>query len=73
MIYQAIDRQINHGPYKSEPIYGNGTAGVKIAQILSECKWEIQKELFIENEKVCSNTKRRQHFDIADNLLTNIG
>ena len=38
MIYQAIDRQINHGPYKSEPIYGNGTAGVKIAQILSECK-----------------------------------
>ena len=45
MIYQAIDRQINHGPYKSEPIYGNGTAGVKIAQILSECKWEIQKRI----------------------------
>lgn len=44
-IYQAIDRQINHGPYKSEPIYGDGSAGIKIASILSKCNWKIQKTI----------------------------
>ena len=45
MIYQAIDRQINHGPYKSEPVYGDGSAGKKIASILSKCNWKIQKTI----------------------------
>ena len=45
MIYQAIDRQINHGPYKPEPIYGDGSAGKKIASILSKCNWKIQKTI----------------------------
>ena len=45
LIFQALGKQIKNGLYKSEPIYGNGTAGVKIAQILSECTWEIQKRI----------------------------
>jgi UDP-hydrolysing UDP-N-acetyl-D-glucosamine 2-epimerase len=44
-IYNAINKQLIHGPYSSEPIYGDGTAGIKIAQILSECSWEIQKRI----------------------------
>lgn len=45
LIYQALQRQIDHGPYKSESIYGDGTAGKQIADILSKCKWEIQKKI----------------------------
>jgi UDP-hydrolysing UDP-N-acetyl-D-glucosamine 2-epimerase len=42
-ILNALERQIEHGPYESEPIYGDGTAGEKIADILSKCSWKIQK------------------------------
>ena len=45
LIYQALQKQIDHGPYKSESIYGDGTAGKQIADILSKCKWEIQKKI----------------------------
>jgi UDP-hydrolysing UDP-N-acetyl-D-glucosamine 2-epimerase len=44
-IYQAIQDQLQHGPYKSESIYGDGIAGIKIANILSECTWRIQKQI----------------------------
>ena len=44
-ILNSIDFQIKHGTYNSEPIYGDGTAGEKIANILTDCSWEIQKRI----------------------------
>ena len=44
-IYRSLQKQINHGRYESDPIYGDGTAGTKIANILSDCKWKIQKRI----------------------------
>ncbi len=44
-IFKALKNQIEHGSYKSEPIYGDGTAGKKIADILSKCSWKIQKRI----------------------------
>ena len=44
-IEAAIKQQIQHGKYLSEPIYGDGTAGEKIAQILYETEVEVQKRI----------------------------
>lgn len=44
-IYNAIMNQIKNGKYKSDPIYGDGNAGVKIAEILNSCDWKIQKTI----------------------------
>lgn len=42
-IYEAIEKQIAHGRYESEPIYGDGHAGERIADILSEVEVPVQK------------------------------
>jgi hypothetical protein len=44
-IMKATKAQIQHGPYPSEPIYGDGQAGTRIADILSTCTCTIQKRL----------------------------
>lgn len=44
-ILKAIKTQIAHGTYKHEPIYGDGNAGKKIADILSKCNTIIQKQI----------------------------
>jgi UDP-hydrolysing UDP-N-acetyl-D-glucosamine 2-epimerase len=44
-IENAIKYQLKHGKYKSEPIYGNGDAGIKIAEVLNSCNWNIQKRI----------------------------
>lgn len=44
-IYRAIMKQIEHGSYSSEPIYGDGHAGEKIANILSTVEVNIQKRI----------------------------
>lgn len=44
-IYEAIKCQLKHGPYDHQPIYGDGTAGYQIAEILSKCNWKIQKRI----------------------------
>ena len=44
-ISQAIQRQLEHGKYAMEPIYGDGTAGKQIADVLSKCSWKIQKRI----------------------------
>ena len=44
-IFNALKSQIERGLYESEPIYGDGTAGRKIANILSKCTWNIQKRI----------------------------
>jgi UDP-hydrolysing UDP-N-acetyl-D-glucosamine 2-epimerase len=42
-IADAIRRQVKHGRYPSAPIYGDGKAGQRIAEILSTCQVKIQK------------------------------
>lgn len=42
-IKAAIARQVSHGPYAMEPIYGNGRAGQRIADILSTEVVDVQK------------------------------
>jgi UDP-hydrolysing UDP-N-acetyl-D-glucosamine 2-epimerase len=44
-IVAAVRRQIEHGPYKSAPIYGDGNAGERIAECLSTCTVDIQKRI----------------------------
>ena len=44
-ICQAVERQLSHGTYKSDPIYGDGHAGSRIADILATCKLYTQKRL----------------------------
>lgn len=42
-ILAAIQKQIAHGPYESEPVYGDGTAGQKIADVLATKTVTVQK------------------------------
>ncbi len=42
-IRDAIEQHIEHGPYPCDPIYGDGTAGVQIADVLATCDWKLQK------------------------------
>lgn len=44
-IADAIMQQVEHGPYDSEPIYGDGHAGERIADVLSTCSWRLQKRI----------------------------
>jgi UDP-hydrolysing UDP-N-acetyl-D-glucosamine 2-epimerase len=44
-IKQAILKQIEHGKYEPEYIYGDGKAGKRIANILATCEVNIQKQL----------------------------
>ena len=44
-IYEAIEKQIAHGPYESQPIYGDGHAGEQIAEILSKVEVKVQKRI----------------------------
>lgn len=44
-IRDAIKKQIAHGKYPGNHLYGDGRAGEKIAEILSTCKISVQKRL----------------------------
>lgn len=44
-ITSAVRQQIEHGTYVSSDIYGDGTAGVKIADILADVNPNIQKTI----------------------------
>lgn len=44
-IARAIQRQIEHGPYAMQPIYGDGKAGERIAEVLSKCEVSVQKRI----------------------------
>jgi len=44
-IVAAIRKQVEHGPYKSEPIYGDGKAGERIAQVLATTQVDVQKRI----------------------------
>ena len=42
-IKEAIIKQINHGKYQKDTVYGDGNAGIKIADILSQKNIKVQK------------------------------
>ncbi len=42
-IADAVQQQVQHGRYDMEPIYGDGHAGERIADVLSRCEWQLQK------------------------------
>jgi UDP-hydrolysing UDP-N-acetyl-D-glucosamine 2-epimerase len=42
-IAAAIRRQLDHGPYQREPIYGDGKAGERIANVLADCELHVDK------------------------------
>jgi hypothetical protein len=42
-IANAVAKQLEHGRYAMNPIYGDGTAGPKIADVLATEQVEIQK------------------------------
>lgn len=44
-IYEAIKKQVEHGCYTMDPVYGDGSAGNKIANILSSVDYKIQKRI----------------------------
>jgi UDP-hydrolysing UDP-N-acetyl-D-glucosamine 2-epimerase len=44
-IADAIVHQVEHGPYCPEPIYGDGNAGQRIANILATCAVRLQKQI----------------------------
>lgn len=44
-IVAAIRKQLDHGHYASEPIYGDGHAGERIAEVLATCEIQIQKRI----------------------------
>jgi UDP-hydrolysing UDP-N-acetyl-D-glucosamine 2-epimerase len=44
-IMDAINQQLAHGPYDSEPLYGDGHAGERIAKILEVSKLTIHKQM----------------------------
>lgn len=44
-IAEAVRTQLEHGPYEHEPIYGDGHAGERIADILARCSLSIDKRM----------------------------
>ena len=44
-IVDAVRRQLEHGSYDPEPIYGDGRAGERIADILATVDFTIHKRI----------------------------
>lgn len=44
-VLDAIQRQLKHGRYESQPIYGDGAAGKRIADVLARCEVQVQKRI----------------------------
>jgi UDP-hydrolysing UDP-N-acetyl-D-glucosamine 2-epimerase len=44
-ILAAIQQQVGHGRYDSEPIYGDGQAGRRIAEVLDEATLSVNKRM----------------------------
>ena len=44
-IKEALKTQIKHGKYESDPLYGNGEAGNRIADVISKANSETEKRL----------------------------
>ena len=44
-ILAAVHQQLQHGPHRSEPLYGDGHAGTRIARLLAEVPYRVEKRL----------------------------
>lgn len=44
-ILNAAQKQVGNGRFESDPIYGDGSAGIQIADVLATCKMQIAKKL----------------------------
>jgi len=51
-IADAIRDQLAHGPYERSHLFGDGTAGAKIADRLAEVRPSVQKRLLLEVESI---------------------
>ena len=51
-IADAVRDQIAHGPYERSMLFGDGTAGRKIADKLAEVQPSVQKRLLLSLESV---------------------
>jgi UDP-hydrolysing UDP-N-acetyl-D-glucosamine 2-epimerase len=58
-IADAIRDQIAHGPYERSLLFGDGTAGMKIAAILPQVRTAVQKRLLLPPESVVSELTLR--------------
>jgi len=58
-IVSAIRNQIAHGPYERSRLFGDGTAGVKIADILAQVRPQVQKKLLLSPNLLVSELTRR--------------
>ncbi|MFB6355595.1 MAG: UDP-N-acetylglucosamine 2-epimerase [bacterium] len=47
-IKQAIEKQLDHGPYKPDPLYGDGKTSKRIVDVLNRHEFDIQKKLDME-------------------------
>ena len=54
-IADAIRTQIAHGPYDPDPIFGDGTAGRKVADILARVTPPIQKVLHYDEDALAAS------------------
>ena len=44
-IMEAVQNQLDHGPYESCTLYGNGDAGNRIADLLAKMKLSVRKQI----------------------------
>jgi hypothetical protein len=44
-ILRAIRKQVAHGKYERSPLFGDGSAGKRIADVLATAELRIQKRL----------------------------
>jgi UDP-hydrolysing UDP-N-acetyl-D-glucosamine 2-epimerase len=44
-IIRAVRKHLDHGHYSSDPVYGDGNAGVKMAELLASMPLSIEKKL----------------------------
>lgn len=42
---EAIQQHLGHGPYDMDPLYGDGQAGARVADILSRVHVDVQKQI----------------------------
>ena len=53
-IADAIRDQMRHGPYERDDLFGDGTAGERIAEILAVAEPRIQKKLHYDVEELAA-------------------
>jgi UDP-N-acetylglucosamine 2-epimerase len=50
-IADAVRDQLAHGPYEQSRLFGDGTAGARIADRLAEVRPSVQKKLLLDVEQ----------------------